>query len=321
VLISLAVYAALIIYAAYNIKRKDIIAFGILFYLITISIVSNLLIIIGTVMADRLLYLPSLGFCLVIAVLLGKLFKAAEINIKMTGIKDFMKMNAKPLAAALVLFVLYSFKTIDRLPVWRDNNTLYSSGVVDAPNSSRTHYLMGIELKNIIGQDEPDSLKRIAIYKHAIGEFKQAVALYPSSFDAYRDMGRAYDEIGDTADALRSYDMALKINPNDSKTLNNKSTLLFARRDYAAALELLKQAVYLDPRYADGLRNLGSCYGMMGDYDDALTYLFKSLDFENDKQKDAGTYRMIGMTYLYMGDKQKSDEYIALSKQNATGGN
>src|SRR5204862_7932233 len=136
-----------------------------------------------------------------------------------------------------------------RIPVWKSNWTLYSSGIKDSPNSSRCHYLVGIELKNVIAKEEPDSLKKIAIYHHSIEEFKKAIELYPQSFDAYRDMGRMYDEMNDTANAMLNYDMALQLNPHDAVAMNNKGTILFHRKQYGPAGDLFAEAIKWDPRY------------------------------------------------------------------------
>lgn len=315
VLVSLAIYLGLLIYAIYTIRKKETVSFGILFYLLTMAIVSNIFIVIGTVMADRLLYLPSLGFCLVVAVLLTRLLKTEPGENKLKGVADFMKRSSKPLIAACLLLALYSFKTIDRIPVWKSNWSLYQSGVIDSPNSSRCHYLVGVELKNVIAKEEKDSVKQVELYKRSIAEFKKAIELHPGNFDAYRDMGRSYDALGDTSNALASYSMALSIFPRDTKAMNNKGTILFRRQQYAAAKDLFAEAIRWDPRYSDALQNLGSCYGVMGDYENALNYLFKSLLYEKDKEKVPGTYYMIGMTYRYMGNEPKAQEFLTKQQQ------
>ena len=66
VLLSLCIYSSLILFAFYLFKRKSIYSFSILFYLITFSILSNLIFNIGTIFADRFIYIPSLAFCIFI---------------------------------------------------------------------------------------------------------------------------------------------------------------------------------------------------------------------------------------------------------------
>ena len=64
VLFSLSIYSAVILIAFYLCKRKSIYSFSIFFYLITFSILSNLILNIGTIFADRFIYIPSLAFCI-----------------------------------------------------------------------------------------------------------------------------------------------------------------------------------------------------------------------------------------------------------------
>jgi tetratricopeptide (TPR) repeat protein len=342
-LISLAVYLALAVYAIYMIRKKDAIAFSILYYLITISIVSNIFIVIGTVMADRLTYGPSLAICLVVAVLLTRIFKTNEGGLQVSRISDFMKRNMKPLVITGIILVLYSFKTITREKVWKNDMELYKSGVEDSPNSSRCQYLLGIEIRNKVLKVEEDSLKmktemlkaendpakrmllqnqitnqetkNTALHKQIEYQFKKAIELCPYNFDAYRDLGRNYNEQTDTARALENYDMALKYNPYESLTLNNKAVIYFTQNKFSEAMELFKLAVRANPRYADGLKNLGSCYGVFKDYDNAILYFNESLKYETDDEKKPETYRMMGMTYQYMGNQPMADAFLEKSRK------
>jgi hypothetical protein len=61
-MIGVIVYFGLGIYALIKFRKKSIVAFGILFYLITLAPVSNLFFLGGSTMAERFMYIPSLGF-------------------------------------------------------------------------------------------------------------------------------------------------------------------------------------------------------------------------------------------------------------------
>src|SRR5204862_3261411 len=126
--------------ASFMLQKKDIIAFSILYFLISISIVSNIFIVIGTVMAERLLYSPSLAICLVIAVLLTKAFQTEEYNLNTSTLNLFLKNNLRPFVITGAILILFSFKTITRQQVWENDMHLYESGVHDSPNSSRCRY-------------------------------------------------------------------------------------------------------------------------------------------------------------------------------------
>ncbi len=315
ILLSVVVYICIAGYAVYKIREKDTIAFAILFYLITISIVSNIVVIIGTVMADRLTFMPSLGFALVVALLLTKLFKTENITTANTSIGEFFKTNSKVIGVACIILALYSFKTVTRNPVWYDNMSLYLSGIVDGPNSTRNHYLYGIELKNRDAKNEKDSVKKDAIYKHAIAELKIATQLYPQNFDAYRDMAVIYHKMRDTVAAYANYDSALKYNRADDKTFNNRGVIFFEGGQYQRALDDFQNAVRWNPRYSDAWKNLGSCFGTFGQYQKAIDNFNESLKYEKDNVSRASTYHMMGITYNFMKDEVDANDCFAKEKQ------
>ena len=67
VILSLLLHLALLVFAIRGLKMKKLWSYGILFYFITMSIVSNIVFPIGTNMSERFLFMPSLGFCLIAA--------------------------------------------------------------------------------------------------------------------------------------------------------------------------------------------------------------------------------------------------------------
>jgi tetratricopeptide (TPR) repeat protein len=314
-IISFVIYLGLLIYAINKISKKDIIAFSILYYLISMSIVSNIFVVIGTVMADRLVYAPSLAICIVLAVLVTRIFKGGGETSAVTNLNAFFRQHLKPFMIAAAVLLLYSFKTLSREKVWENDMELYKSGVEDSPNSSRCQYLLGIEIRNKTLKEEKDSTKRVVLYAQIEQQFKKAVELCPVNFDAYRDLGRNYMEQGDTMKALENYDLALKYNPYESLTLNNKAVIYFQAGRYGEAMEMFKTAVRSNPKYADGLKNLGSCYGVFKDYDNAILYFNKSLEYETDDEKKPETYRMMGMTYQYMGNQPMADIFLEKSRK------
>ena len=72
---SLLLYLAMGAYILWKIKKKDVYAFAMLFYLITLFLESNLVVKIGSTFAERFLFMPSLGFCLALPLLLTKILK------------------------------------------------------------------------------------------------------------------------------------------------------------------------------------------------------------------------------------------------------
>jgi hypothetical protein len=82
VIFSLLVHAAILVYAIIGLKKKSIISFAIFFYLLALAPTSNVFIIIASTLGERLMYMPSLGFCIVLVYLLMKILKADVRSIK-----------------------------------------------------------------------------------------------------------------------------------------------------------------------------------------------------------------------------------------------
>ncbi|HHS95296.1 MAG TPA: tetratricopeptide repeat protein, partial [Phaeodactylibacter sp.] len=101
VILSLLLYIGLGIYALYAWRKKDIIAFGVLYFFITISIISNIVFPVGTNMSERFMFMPSVGFSLMMAVLAWR----------WASKKQFASMKIV-LAVLAVYLLLLSAKTI-----------------------------------------------------------------------------------------------------------------------------------------------------------------------------------------------------------------
>ena len=311
---SMLVFSSLFIIALIRFSKKDGIAFAILYFFATISIFSNIFMIIGTSYGERLMYLPSLGFCLAVAFLLSKLFSADNAD-KIITLKDFVLMNAKTFSFVAVIFLLYAFKTESRNVVWKDNYTLFSNDVRLAPNSTRTHYYLGNLLAKPENLGRKDSLVQQLTLDTAIAELKKSVEIYPAFADPYNQLGVAYYRRKNIDEAFNNYSKALQYNPTNATYHSNIGTLYFEKGDYQNSLNAFKKAVELDPNYTEGLANLGSVYGMLKDYDNALKFLHQCIKTSPDY---AQAYFFLSITYQFKGDKQNADFYM--NKYKSLGG-
>jgi hypothetical protein len=128
-MIGVILYFGLGIYALIKFRKKSIVAFGILFYLITLAPVSNLFFLGGATMAERFMYIPSLGFCIVLAHFLIRLTKTESVKSGFKNLSGFFALNKRLFFFVFVIGLLYSFKTISRSKDWKDNLTIFSHDV------------------------------------------------------------------------------------------------------------------------------------------------------------------------------------------------
>ena len=335
-LIPLIIFLIAGIFAIISFKKKSIISFSILYFFITVSIVSNVIILIGTNYGERLMFVPSLGFCILIAVLISKILTASSINKTFTNLNSFFSENIKPIAVVMVIVILFGIQTTARNAEWKDNLTLYTTDTKKTPDSAH----MLFYLANHITSDEylkalPDSSSKNSSRLEAIQYLTQSIKIFPKYADGYQRRGYIYKTLGKTQEAENDYKAALECNPTHPIVYNNYGTLCFDERRYQEALNYFLQAVRYNPRYAHALNNTASVYGVYGlgetemitkdpankdqhirsareNFENAIIYFKKAIDADSEF---AEPYRLLAITYRNIGDTANGDRYDSLYKQ------
>jgi len=170
-ILSLLLYIGLLVIIIKGWKKKTVWAYAAAFYLIALSIVSNLFISIGTFMNERFVYHASLGFCIALAWLLVKKLNQSQL--------------AKNLAIAFFIVgtIALSALTLIRLPDWKTIVTLDRAGLRVSPNSARANHFYGIDLWTSIYLKLPtdaDSARRRAALDSVNQYFQRALEILPS---------------------------------------------------------------------------------------------------------------------------------------------
>ena len=124
-------------------KRRGlgaIASFGIAWFCITLLPSSNFVIPAGIIIAERTLFLPSLGALLVIGAI------AVWITQRIEAARSFaLRRNLSMLSCASVAIILLaaSARSASRTVIWHDNDRLFTQGIIDAPQSYRAYYMFG----------------------------------------------------------------------------------------------------------------------------------------------------------------------------------
>ena len=265
VIITLIVFASLGTFAVINFKKKNIFVYCILFFSISMSVVSNIFIMIGSTLGERFLFAPSIAFCIAIPFLLNRFGK----NIF--------------LAVIVIVVTLFSFKTFMRNKDWKDSFSLFASGVEATPNSSRAESALGFSYRKM-GEKETDPSKRIALFQKSVAYYKKAIEILPDNTEALYDAGVSYYGMGDKENALKFYKQTLKISPEYTNAANNAGVIYFERKDYENAKNYFLQAIKYDPNNADALGYLGATNHNLGNMREAIEYYRKYLQINPANQ-------------------------------------
>jgi tetratricopeptide (TPR) repeat protein len=247
---------------AWSYRRKPDIFFGLGFFVTTYSIVSNLVFPIGTIRADRLMYLPQLGLCLIVGVALS-----SWAGFFQTGVKKRIFHGA-----LAVLLILLMARTIVRNSDWKDVLTLYQATVTASPHSVKAQTLLAsryaelnqpeqamehYKLAEAILPDYPDLINNLALLELQRGKIDEAIsycqrvlAKDPNSGAARNTLGSALAMRGDSFGAIAQFDFVIQQNPaNVSAHYNKANALYLAGRDSDAILEFERVLDY-DPNNA-----------------------------------------------------------------------
>tara|TARA_R110002096_G_scaffold394733_1_gene590017 strand:- start:118 stop:1941 length:1824 start_codon:yes stop_codon:yes gene_type:complete len=298
--ISLAAYGILIYFFFKFRKNVPIISFAIAFYLVSLSLYSNLFFTIGTSFGERLLFLPSLGFSIGIAYLLLQIGKNAALDLKKL-------QPAKPILALFILLVLYSYKTIDRNKAWESNYTLYSTDIKNCDKSARCHYYMGLGYMKEKGMQESNQNQRSIYIQNAIQSFNQAIAILPSYSDAWGQKGLAHYRLNQFKEAEAAYLKSVELSPGNATSYSNLGSLYFQVQQYEAAKNAFEKALKANPNHLDANANYAATLGTLREFERAVFYFKKAIELQPNQ---ANYYQMLGATYQNMGKQQEANYYL-----------
>jgi len=265
VIITLMVFAAMGFFSLLKLKTKNVFAYCILFFFITMSVVSNIFIMIGSTLGERFLFTPSLAFCMVVPFVLSRLGK--NILFGATG----------------VILILFSFKTFSRNNDWKDNFSLFLSGVDASPNSSRAQSAAGSAYRDL-AEKETEPGKRFELFQIAIPYYLKAVEILPENTEALYNLGVSYYSIGDKDNALKAYEKALSVSSEYTTAANNAGVIYFERKDFGNAKKYFEQALEYDANNSDAMGNLGAIHHNLGNLKEAIEYYKNSLRMNPNNQ-------------------------------------
>lgn len=301
-LLSLVAYLGMTVLAILKWKRGSFLTFGILWYLATLSIASNIVFPIGTNLSERFAFLPSVGFCLVVAYAFAKW-------------SDLKTNLPKGLIATLAISGLFFVLTVMRNPAWKSNSTLFLTDVEKSSNSAKLNTAAGGELiaRSILPENESQKME---LLRKAEGYLRKAIEIHPLYKSPWLLLGNAATYAENYDAAIQSYERALALDDEFSDARNNLVIALIngarmageKQGDINKAVQMLQRAVSIDPTRYEAFRLLGVASGNSGQHAQAADYFMKA---KNLKPDEAAAWINLAMATANAGNLEQAQQYQA----------
>jgi tetratricopeptide (TPR) repeat protein len=328
-----------------GIKKKTILSFGILYYAITLSIVSNLLFSIGAFMNERFVYMPSVGWAVVLAYGIIKLSSV----VKKQSLKKFYTYGG------LVLFILpFTILTIYRNPAWANDYILFTTDVKTSFDSAKSTTSAGgkiieeVEALEKILRAKPISIEQLkkeidnktdlridtkaqllqsgnlkqAIkdiekfnkesLKKAIQYLNEALKIHPTYSDALLLLGNAHYKYNKDYEATwAAYEKILKSNPRHDLVAQNWSLILNGNLSPEKKIIYHQKLLKYNPYLFENTYQIGNLYGQfLHQLDSAIVYLEKAKKLNPN---DSRVYKDLGVAYGINKNYSKALEMMLYS--------
>ncbi len=265
--LGLLLHVGLGVFALLKWRTHRLLTVGIVIYLATLSIVSNVFFSVGTNMSERFLFMPSLGWALAITALIAgagrKLSPAAAWIIP-------------------VITLVFGGMTIARNPAWKDNLTLFTTDVKKQPNSAKLlNAAGGARVDYYQSLPSRDQAAQQQLLVAAEADLTRAIEIHPTYRNAYLLRGNAHLLLKEYDAAIADYDQAIDMsNDGYPAATDNLVIALTAagqdagegRGDLNGAFRYLRRAEQLAPDDYETLRLLGVASGVSGQTAQALNY-------------------------------------------------
>ena len=244
--------------------KKDMLAFSIIFFVVTLSLFSNFPFLMGAELAERFAFFASTGICIAAAL-------AAEHWIIKEKANELTILKSQKVLMMLVPLVLvFGGMTIARNADWKDDYNLYKTDVEKSPNDSRLYQYLATAIAENKYPDEPDTTKRHEMDKESVGYLQKALSIYPDFSEAHVELGRIYDREHMYDSAVIHDEKALKLKPMNATANNNLGSVYITMGKYREAIPYLKASQMANPNFKFVYLNLARCYKQLQVFDSAV---------------------------------------------------
>uniref|UniRef100_A0A674A6S7 dolichyl-phosphate-mannose--protein mannosyltransferase n=1 Tax=Salmo trutta TaxID=8032 RepID=A0A674A6S7_SALTR len=214
-------------------QRRRTLTLGLVLLVVPFLPACNIFFRVGFVIAERVLYLSSAGYCLLLAYGLLR-------------------------ASLLALLCVYVARCALRSHQWRSEQSLFTSALSVCPLNAKVHYNVG---KNLADRGNTSA---------AIKYYREAVRLHPTYVHAMNNLGNILKERNELVEAEELLAKAVLIQPDFAAAWMNLGIVQNSLKKFKEAEQSYWNAIHFRKKYPDCYYNLGRLYADLNRHLDAL---------------------------------------------------
>ncbi len=309
-------------------KSNKILFFGIGFFMVNIALLLQLIPVGSAMYADRYVYIPSIGFYLILSYFLYKIkdkrikysfFTAYIVLLSVLTVvrigdwrdsftlwQDVINKQEKSVVAWNNLGSVYNrkakkFKEKGELEKYKEytNKAIecFSNGIKRKPDYKSAFYNRGFSKYNL-----GESLNDTSLIFSAIQDYNKAISVDVEFYQAYLQRGIAYDWLGQYNKAISDYNYILDYLPNNIRAMVNMGITKGKTGDLDAAINTFNKVLDIDSQSPAAYSNRGLAYAFKKQYKLALKDYNKALELK----EEGNTYYNRAMVYYNLKEYQKA---------------
>jgi protein O-mannosyl-transferase len=315
--ISLSLFIGLVILLI-AFRRQRLFLFSVLFYFFSIFFLLRFDDKMDTtVVSDRFMYLPSIGFCVLFGLFCERMLYWVRSKSR------FLFWGY--LLILVLLFGAFSIKTDQQIRIWGNGIVLWEENIQRYPRAFFPYFFrayafveQGDYEKALADYDRALTLYpsygpgyndrgvtyfRQQKYQQAIADFTKAIQLAPEKTQSYINRGDVYRETGRISEARDDYQKAIEINPRSPVGLSRMAEISKGEGNPQGAVKNYTLAIAQDPRNWSAYWERGNIYAARGLDDLAIADYSKVIEIQ-PRFIEARVSR--GNSYLSIGDLEKA---------------
>jgi protein O-mannosyl-transferase len=307
-------------------RKKTVVVFGLLFYLVSLGPVLQIVSNNTAIIADRYSYLSYIGLFFIPAWWLGILWENRPVKFQ------YLKI---PATSVLTLFLaMCCFLTFQQCKVWHDSITLWNNAIncdskniraynnrgnayrfMGKPDLAIADYTTAINLNPMYA--EAYANRGLAYWDQrkpepAIANYTAAITIYPKFDLPYYNRGVIYSNLGKNELAIADFNAALGLNPKYAHAYYSRGLTYWNEQKPELAISDFNTAISLDPQFDLAFYNRGIAYANQGKNELAIADFNKVISL-NPKRDLAYYNRGVGYATLGKNELAIADFDTAIS--------